>query len=335
MPSSIRSLIFIVLISTSLLLMVFDLTIGSVDLTMAQVWAALTGGDCPAAVTKIVCHIRLVKILVAIIVGVALPVCGLQMQTLFRNPLAGPYVLGVSSGASLGVAIFVMAFPAIASMSGDIRGIGVVGSAWIGASAVMAIILLASRRIKNLMVILVLGIMIGSAMSAIVQILQYSAEEDTLKSFIVWTMGSLGGVTRGQLPMLAIAVAVGIIISVFTVKPLNMLLLGEEYALTLGLNMRRTRQMLFLATVFLAGSVTAFCGPIGFIGLAVPHLGRAVFSTADHRILLPASALIGIIIMLVCDILSKKFLLPVNALTALIGIPVIIWIIIRNKSMSL
>lgn len=317
------------------ILVLVDMAVGSVNIPLSEVWAALTGGECPESVAKVVREIRLTKLLVAVIAGAALPVSGLQMQTLFRNPLAGPYVLGISSGASLGVALFILAAPLVGMTGGWMMWLGTAGAAWIGSAAVMVVVLGAARRIKDIMVILILGMMIGSGISAVVQILQYAAEEESLKSFVVWTMGSLGNVTGSQLPLLVVPVLVGLLLSVFTVKPLNLLLLGEEYASTMGLNMRRTRMLLFVVTILLAGSVTAFCGPIGFIGLAMPHVARMIFATADHRVLLPGSLLSGVAVMLLCDILSKSVALPINALTALVGIPVVIWIVLKNKSITL
>jgi iron complex transport system permease protein len=316
-------------------LFVVDLTVGSVAISIGDVVAALTGGDCPATTATIVCDIRLVKALVALLAGIALSVSGLQMQTLFRNPLAGPYVLGVSSGASLMVALFILGAPALGLASSTfMSGLGTAGAAWIGSALVLGIIAAASRRIKDIMVILVLGIMVGSAVSAIVQILQYMSSDEALKAYVVWTMGSLGNVTSSQLPLIATAVAIGLLLAVATVKPLNMLLLGEEYASTMGLNLHRTRSLIYLSTILLAGTVTAFCGPIGFIGLAMPHVARLLSATADHRALLPTTALAGAAAMLLCDIIAKIFVLPINAIMSLIGIPIVIWIVLR-KSISL
>jgi iron complex transport system permease protein len=273
------------------------------------------------------------KAIVAILAGAALSVSGLQMQTLFRNPLAGPYVLGVSSGASLGVALFILGAPLLGfAASPLLTTLGTAGAAWLGAAAILALVATVSRRIKDIMVILILGMMIGSAVSAIVQILQYLSNEEALKSFIVWTMGSLGDVTSSQLLLVAPAIIAGLVIAVSVIKPMNMLLLGEAYARTMGLNIQRTRTLILLSTTLLAGTVTAFCGPIGFIGLAIPHVARILFRNADHRILLPAAALSGAIALLVCDIFSKLLTLPVNTITALLGIPIVIWVVIKNKN---
>lgn len=315
--------LFIMLSALTAVLFCVDLSVGAVSIPVADVWAALTGGDCPDATTFIVRNIRLIKAVVALLTGAALSVSGLQMQTLFRNPLAGPYVLGISSGASLGVALVVLA--------GMSSSVGIAGAAWVGAAAVLIVIASVGHRIKDIMVILILGMMFSSGVGAVVQILQYLSEEESLKAFVIWTMGSLGDVTGTQLAVLAPAVVVGLILAVATIKPLNLLLFGEEYAVTMGLNLRRSRLLLFLSTTLLAGTVTAFCGPIGFIGLAMPHVARMLMRDSDHRVLIPATALAGGAVLLLCDIISKLFTLPINAITALLGIPVVVWVVLRNK----
>lgn len=327
------TILFCILSALVVLLFAADIAVGSVNISLSDIWAALTGGECDAVTARIIIDIRLMKAIVAILAGAALSVSGLQMQTLFRNPLAGPYVLGVSSGASLGVALFILGAPLLGfTASPLLTTLGTAGAAWLGAAAILALVASVSRRIKDIMVILILGMMIGSAVSAIVQIMQYLSNEEALKSFIVWTMGSLGDVTSSQLLLVAPAIIAGLIIAVSVIKPMNMLLLGEPYARTMGLNIQRTRTLILLSTTLLAGTVTAFCGPIGFIGLAIPHVARILFRNADHRILLPAAALSGAIALLVCDIFSKLLTLPVNTITALLGIPIVIWVVIKNKN---
>ena len=318
------SFLFIVLSLLLMALFIVDLAAGAADIPLLHVWAALTGGDCPAVTAKIVLDIRLVKAVVALTAGMALSVSGLQMQTLFRNPLAGPYVLGISAGASLGVA-FVLA--------GVASSLGIVGAAWAGAATVLAVIAAVGRRIKDIMVILILGMMFSSGVGAVVQILQYLSNEDSLKAFVIWTMGSLGDVTAVQLAVLVPSVAAGLVLAVFSVKSLNLLLFGEEYAVTMGLDLKRSRALLFVSTTLLAGSVTAFCGPVGFIGLAMPHVARMLFRSADHKVLLPAASLVGAAVLLLCDIVSKTLVLPVNAITALLGIPIVVWVVLRNKTL--
>lgn len=327
------ALLFALLATAVCVLFIADLAVGSVALAPHEVWQALTGGPTDATTRDIVLNIRLLKALTALLAGAALAAGGLQMQTLFRNPLAGPYVLGVSSGAGLGVALFLLGAPLLDVASHSfVRSLGIAGAAWIGAAAVLAVVMAVSRRIKDIMVILILGMMLGSGIGSVVEILQFLSNETALKSFVVWTMGSLGDVTGPQLALLAPAVAAGLALSVAVIKPLNLLLLGENYARTMGLNIQRTRTLIFAATVLLAGSVTAFCGPVGFIGLAVPHLVRMLFRSADHRILMPGTMLAGAGLLLVCDLIAKLLALPINSITALMGIPVVIVVVVRNRS---
>ena len=328
-------LLFTLLSLLAAALFVIDLTTGAVSIPLGDVWAALTGGEAAAPTAKIVRSIRLVKAVVAVAAGAALAVSGLQMQTLFRNPLAGPYVLGISSGASLGVALFILGAPLLgASGHATLSALGVAGAAWVGAAAILAVIAAVSRRIRDIMVILILGMMFSSGVGAVVQILQYLSHEDALKAFVIWTMGSLGDVTSAQLALLLPAVIAGLTLSVAVIKPLNLLLLGEQYARTMGLDVGRSRLLIFLSTTLLAGTVTAFCGPIGFVGLAVPHVARMLFRDADHRVLMPGAALIGAVVLLGCDIVSKLLTLPVNTITALVGIPIVVWVVVRNKSIA-
>ncbi|HJA98304.1 MAG TPA: iron ABC transporter permease [Candidatus Alistipes avicola] len=317
----------------ALLLLLLDLAVGSVNIPLREVWAALTGAAYDPTTAKIVVSIRLMKAVVAILTGAALAVSGLQMQTLFRNPLAGPYVLGISSGASLGVAIFILGAPLLGLAGSPVMSaLGVAGAAWVGAAVILAVIAAVSRRIKDIMVILILGMMFSSGVGAVVQILQYLSHESALKTFVVWTMGSLGEVTSTQMGLLLPAVLIGLAIAIAVIKPLNLLLLGENYARTSGLNIRRSRSLIFLSTTLLAGTVTAFCGPIGFVGLAVPHVARMLFRNADHRILMPGALLSGIVMMLACDLVAKLLSLPINTITALLGIPIVVWVVIRNKN---
>ena len=320
------AILFAMLAALTLFLFLLDLAVGAVAVPLGDVWAALTGGDCPRATAKIILNIRLIKAVVALLAGAALSVSGLQMQTLFRNPLAGPYVLGISSGASLGVALVVLA--------GVGSSIGIAGAAWLGAALVLVVIAAVGHRIKDIMVILILGMMFSSGVGAIVQILQYLSKEESLKAFVIWTMGSLGDVTFDQLAVLVPSIIAGLLLAVVTIKPLNLLLFGEEYAVTMGLNIRRSRGLLFLSTTLLAGTVTAFCGPIGFIGLAMPHVTRMLFRNSDHRVLVPGTVLSGASVLLLCDLVSKLFTLPINAITALLGIPIVVWVVLRNKSVT-
>ena len=324
-------ILFTFLIILTVFLFVWDLAVGSVDIPLNEVVNTFLGNPSSPLNSQIVLDIRLNKAIVALLAGAALSVSGLQMQTLFRNPLAGPYVLGISSGASLGVALFILGLPFI-GMTASSFPLGIAGAAWIGSALILLFIGTVSQRIKDIMVILILGMMFSSGVSAIVQILQYLSQDEALKSFVIWTMGSLGEVTNNQLPILFGGIFIGLILAIIAIKPLNQLLLGEDYAVTMGMNIKRSRSLLFLSTTLLAGTVTAFCGPIGFIGLAMPHVTRMIFDNTDHRILVPANILTGGCILILCDIISKEFVLPINAITSLLGIPVIIFVVLQNKN---
>ena len=302
------TILFTLLAALCAVLFVVDLAVGSVDIPISKVIAALCGNGSEVMQT-IVIDIRLARAIMAVLAGAALAISGMQMQVLFRNPLAGPYVLGVSAGASLGVA----------------------GAAWIGSAVVLLLVVALSRRIKDIMVMLILGIMLSSGVGAVVEMLQYFSNEMELKSYIVWTMGSLGDVTFSQLMVLAPVIVVGLAMAVATIKPMNMLLAGERYAASMGLNISRSRNLILISTTLLAGTVTAFCGPIGFVGIAVPHIARMLFRSADHRTLLPATILSGVAMLLVGDIIAKYFTLPINTITALMGIPIVIYIVIRRR----
>lgn len=315
-----------------------DMLIGTTDVPLTDVWASLTGGATSEEYRTIVTTLRLPKVIVAIIAGMALSTSGLLMQTLFRNPLAGPYVLGISSGASLGVALFTLATPLAAMWAGTpMAALGTAGMAWIGSAVVLLVVMALSRRIKNISVILILGMMLGSTISAVVGILQYIGTEESLKAFVVWTMGSLSNVTIDNLYVMLPITITGLLLAIAVIKPLDMLLLGESYARTMGLRVTLSRSLIFLSTTLLAGTITAFCGPIGFIGLAMPHLARMTFRTASHRILMPATMLWGAVAMLLCcvvtDIVARNgVMLPVNTITSLLGIPIIIFVVLRNRN---
>lgn len=338
MNSRSQNILFVLLSIALVALAIGDLAIGTTDIALSDVWAALTGGVTTDEYRTIVCELRLPKVVVAIAAGMALAASGLEMQTLFRNPLAGPYVLGINSGASLGVALFTLAAPVVGALSGSVfMRLGLTGMAWIGSAVILILVMFLSRRIKNINVILILGMMLGSAISSVVGILQYLGTEESLKAFVVWTMGSLSTVTVDDLGVMLPAVVIGLLLAIVAIKSLNMLLLGESYARTMGLRVARSRVVIFLSTTLLAGSVTAFCGPIGFIGLAMPHLARMTFRTADHRVLMPASMLWGAVSMLICcvacDIVARGgVMLPINTITSLLGIPIIIIVVLRNRN---
>lgn len=321
------------------LFFVLDLFLGSVSLKASDVIKALfSNSDGP--LETIILKFRLPKAITALVVGVGLSLSGLQMQTIFRNPMAGPDVLGITAGASLGVAFVILGFSV--NFSPDtLKGFGnwiLVAASWTGAGAIMIVIIFIAARIKDIMTILILGIMLSSGISALVILMQYFSSESLLKAYVVWTMGSLGNLTSDQLNVLLISVTAGIIMSLASSKMLNALLLGENYAGSIGLNVKLARIVVFACTSILAGSVTAFCGPIGFIGIAVPHIARILFRTSDHKILIPGTILVGGSVMLISDIISQmpgsEKVLPLNAVTSLIGIPVVIWVILRNRKYS-
>ena len=327
------TILFPLLIALVATLFVIDVAVGDVHIPLRDTLDVLKGGG-DEMWRDIIIEIRLIKAIVALLCGAALSVGGLQMQTLFRNPLAGPYVLGVSAGASLGVALFLIGAPMLGAAAQPVmQHLGTASAAWLGSALTLLAILLLARRIKDIMVVLILGMMFTSAIGAVVEMLQYFGTESALKSYVVWTMGSLGNVTYEQLYVIAPVVGAGLLLAVVAIKPMNMLLFGEQYARTMGLNVGRTRLLLLLSTTLLAGTVTAFCGPIGFVGLAVPHMARMLFASADHRTLVPASALLGASMLLAGDITAKYFTLPIKTVTALMGIPMVIYIVLRKKTL--
>jgi iron complex transport system permease protein len=327
------SVLFIFLLAAFIL----DVALGSVHIPLKEILKVLFTSDASNDTwVYIIEKIRLPKALTAVIVGCGLSVSGLQMQTLFRNPLAGPSVLGITAGASLGVALVMLSAGTINSLY-TIKELGISGS-WLiilasslGAALIMLIIVSISSSLKDNVVVLIVGVMIGNITLSIISIWQYFSSPELIKDYLMWTFGSLGGVTSGQLLILAIAVFAGLLISFLSSKLLDALLLGDSYARSMGLTVKRARLLIVLSTSILAGSITAFCGPIGFIGIAVPHLARALFNTSNHRLLIPACCLIGTVLMLVCDIVAQlpgsQTVLPINVITALVGSPVVIWII--------
>ncbi|MBN1159358.1 MAG: iron ABC transporter permease [Bacteroidales bacterium] len=332
------SLLIIFLLAIAAFLFMLDLVTGPVEIPFRLVFTTLLHpGSVDPVWKQVMFDFRIPKALTAVVAGSALAVSGLQMQTVFRNPLAGPDVLGISSGAGLGVALVVLGFGRIFSggemlyISGWIQ----IAAAWAGAAVVLFLVMAVSLRVRDIMTILILGILFGSAVSAVVSILQYFSEQAMLKTYVIWTMGSLGSLTNVQLNVLLVSIVTGFIISVLSLKRMNILLTGETYARSLGLNQKSSRILIFLSTSILTGSVTAFCGPIGFVGIAVPHLARLLFRSADHKVLFPGSILLGAIMLLISDLVSQMppqdTHLPVNAVTALLGIPIVMWIIFKNQ----
>lgn len=336
------SIILLPLVALTILLFGLDLFLGSLNIPFKSIVAILTGHPVEKESWRvIIIESRLPKALAAVLAGAALSISGLQMQTLFKNPLAGPYILGISSGAGLGVAIFIMGlsiFGISVSNSSLLTNYGIITFSILGSISVLLILLVVINRIKDVMTVLIIGIMIGSVIVAIIGMIQYLSFDTQLKSFIMWTMGDLSAVTLAKSKVLASVVIVGILISFSISKSLNAYLLGEDYAKSLGVNIKRTRIITVITTALLAGSVTAFCGPIGFIGIIIPHLARLISRSIDHRTLTILSILLGVSVMLLADIIAQlpgtDSSLPINSITSLIGIPFIIWIIIKNKSIK-
>ena len=321
---------FVLLVSIAVLLVV-NLLLGTVRIPIAEILTILTGGEADEVATNIVLQSRLPQALTAIVAGAGLAVSGLQMQTVFRNPLAGPSVLGISNGSALGVAFVVL-------LSGRLGGValsrlGYLGeaamsvAAIVGALAVMLLILWVSGRVKGNVTLLIIGVMIGYLANAIIGVLKYLSPEEDVKSFVVWGLGSFSRVSGDEMLLFVCLMCVLLPLACLLVKPMNLMLLGERYAANLGLNIRRARMLVIISSGVLVAIVTAYCGPIMFIGLAVPHLARAVFRTSDHRVLMPATALSGAVLALLCNFVARmpgfEGALPVTSVTALVGAPVI------------
>lgn len=331
---------FLILGAFLLISFVLNLSLGSVSVPPKEVIYALFDGPITNESWKyIIVNYRLPKSLTAILVGSGLSLSGLLMQTLFRNPLAGPFVLGISSGASLGVAILVMG----ASLFGGVIGIGLgyaagtIIAATIGSFLVLLAIMIVASAVKDTMTLLIIGLMFGSITSSVVSVLSYFTRKELLQQYIFWSFGSLGNLSWSQLVLLSVLVVLGILIAIYCIKPLNALLLGEHYASSLGINVKTSRYFIIVSTSLLAGSITAFAGPIAFIGLAVPHLSRQLFPSLNHKIMIPATVCLGAIIMLLCDTVAQlpgsTLTLPINAITSLVGAPVIIWLLVRKRKM--
>ena len=333
---------FVLLILLLAVVFMLDLLFGSVRISLLQSVSALFHpSSADPQVAAILFQFRIPKAITAVMAGAALSVAGLQMQTVFRNPIAGPDILGISSGASLGVALFVLSAGWLfkgAALFSTTGSWGIVLAAWIGAGCMMLLVVLIASRLKDLMTVLILGILISSAVLAVVSLLQYFSSESSLKSFVVWTMGSLGSTTRDQLSVLVPSALTGLILALISAKFLDAFLLGEDYAKSMGMNLRTAYLLVFASTSILAGSITAFCGPIGFIGIIVPHLARKIFRSPLHIRLIPATLLLGAIVMLIGDLISQlpgyETTLPINSVTSLLGIPIVIWIIFQQKKIG-
>lgn len=325
-----NSIVFIVLILLLVLFFAIDLAWGSIFIPFKEVLATFLGNGTDEINNEILLNFRLPKAITAVLAGASLSVAGLMMQTLFRNPLADPYVLGVSSGASLGVALVVMSGGALLGSSGSWLTIL---AAVAGASVVMLLVVGVSFKVQQAASLLIVGIMFGTIVSSLVGVLQYFSNPDAIKMFIMWNLGSLSAVTWQHLQILTPVILAGLLTVFLIQKRLDGLLLGENYAKALGISIIQTRIIIVLTTSVLAGAITAFTGPIGFVGIAIPHIARGIFKTSGHRILIPASILMGAILILICDVVSQipTYTLPINTISSLFGAPIIIWVILRKK----
>ncbi|GAA3781035.1 FecCD family ABC transporter permease [Flavobacterium ginsengiterrae] len=335
-----RNTILFAVLTLGLLLMFFaSISLGSVTIPLKDVFSSLTGGHAAKSTWEyIIINYRLPKAITAVLVGTGLSISGLLMQTLFRNPLAGPYVLGLSSGASLGVAFVILGAGFLPSFLSVIAlsSYGIVIASTLGSTLVLLLVLVVSQRLRDTMAILIVGLMFGSFTTAIVSVLTYFSTAEQLQKFTFWSMGSLGNLSWPTIIILAFCVIIGLLLSAKSIKPLNALLLGENYAKSMGLNFNRARLIIIFATSILSGAITAFAGPIAFIGLAVPHIAKLTFQTSNHTILFWSTLFFGSIIMLFCDIVSQMpgldVTLPINAITSIIGAPVVIWLLVRKRN---
>ena len=331
---------FVALGIALLLAILLNISSGSVAIPFGATLKALFGGELETqSWTYIVLDYRLPKAITAILVGGGLAVSGLLMQTLFRNPLAGPFVLGISSGASLGAALLLMGGSLVSGlfMFDLVNDASLAIASSMGSFFVLAIVMVVAHRVRDTMALLIIGLMFGSITAAIVSVLSYFSNAEQLQRFIFWSYGSVGSLSWSQVLLLSGIVVVGLVISVLSLKSLNSFLLGENYAKSLGIGLQKSRFIIIIATGLLAGSITAFAGPIAFVGLAVPHLTRQLFKTMDHRILVPAVFQYGAILMLLCDTIDQlpnsPNVLPINAITSIIGAPVVIWLLVRKRKM--
>jgi iron complex transport system permease protein len=333
---SLRPYLFLITILFLGLSFLFNLSMGSVMIPFGEIVRGLTSGDwAKTSWEQIIVNYRFPKALVAVFAGVGLSISGLQMQTFFRNPLAGPFVLGISSGAGLGVAILMLAGSAFGFALSGINSWAIAFAGVLGAGLVLMGVSLVAWKVKDSMTLLIVGLMFGSAVSAVISVLSFFSGAEALKLFTVWSMGSLGALGWSQVGILGILTVLGCLPVFFSVKSYNALLLGENYARSMGIQPDRMRWLMIGSTGILAGGITAFCGPIAFVGIAVPHLARVVWKTADHRILFPASALIGSILLLLCDAAGQlpgiASTLPINAVTSLVGAPIVITLILKRN----
>ena len=334
-----RNVCIILLLAAGIIvLFAMNLIVGSVRIPLADVCDILFDKfEGKESWKYIVMENRLPQALTAMLCGASLAVCGLMLQTAFRNPLAGPDVFGISSGAGLGVAIVMLLLGGSVSITMfTVSGfLAILTAAFIGAIVVTMIILFLSTMVRNSVLLLIVGLMVGYVSSSAVALLNFFASEEGVKSYMVWGLGNFGGVSMDHMLLFALLCLVGIIASIFLIKPLNIMLLGTQYAESLGVNIRQIRNLLLVTVGLLTAVTTAFCGPISFIGLAIPHISRLLFRTDNHQILLPGTVLTGAVIALFCNLVcylpGELGIIPLNAVTPLIGAPVIIYVIIKRR----
>jgi len=333
-------LISIGIFAVGLLLFVMNLCFGSVSIPMNEIWAAVFGGD-TSTYRTIILDYRLPQAITALLAGIGLSVSGLLMQTLFRNPLADPSLLGISSGSSLGVALVVLLGTATGLSVSTLAlwsTFGVTVAAFLGAFAVLLLILALSSRLRSMVSLVLVGIMIAYIASSVTDILKFFSQKEGLHSFVIWGLGSFSNVSKAQLPFFAATVIIGVVASFLLFKTLNLLLLGERYAENLGVNIKRSSMLIILVSGFMTAIITAFCGPIAFLGLAVPHIARFLFRSSDHRLLIPATAFLGMDLALFCNLIARlpsfEGNLPINSVTALIGAPIVLWVIFHRQRFS-
>ncbi len=329
-----------VLLGLLLLLFVANLSLGSVHIPLMDIVKILAGKDVSNIIwSEIVWNFRVTKALTCILAGSALSIGGLQMQTLFRNALAGPDVLGLSSGASLAVSLIVMSQAAGFQLFSNPSPWTIVIGASLGSASVFLIVLIIAQRLGDNTSLLIIGLMIGAATASFASVLQFLSKAEDQQAYLLWTFGSLGSLSWVEIQVLSLILIAGSLLGILSVKSLNAWLLGDNYARSIGINLNKSRLLIILSTSILTGSVTAFCGPIAFVGLAVPHLTKLIIKTHNHRILFPAVMISGAGLMLFCDIISQlpgsTYVLPINAITAMIGAPVVIWIVLKAKRVSI
>lgn len=336
-----HKILFSALLIGLVVIFLLNIGFGQVAIPLKEILKSIAGIETNNATWEyIILNFRLPKAITAILVGIGLSISGLLMQTLFRNPLAGPYVLGLSSGSSLGVAFVIMGASILPGFFAEffVSSLGILFASILGSLFVLSLVFLVSKKLKDTLSILIVGLMFSSFTGAIVSVLTYFSTAEQLQKFTFWSMGNLGNLSWLQLLILSISVTIGCLFSLFSIKSLDAFLLGENYAKSIGINIKKQRNIIFISTGILAGSITAFVGPIAFVGLAVPHISKLLFQTSNHKTLFFSTMILGAVIMLICDTVSQlpgfDFTLPINAITSILGAPIVIWLLIRKRGIN-